>query len=1303
MATANELPPSTVYLNAHFSYTAEGKPLLHIAPANISDQDIENLVITVNFPEGVTPLQYVQARYQSTENDNLTWQTQLSYQVDSNLNSDNWELWGNAQTANPETNNLLNPPVGTTETLTQPLQIRSVRLDYGRVPVGFRWRGAVQDQPTFALSIPADYQSDWAEVCLSATGELISGEPLILQPTCKHLRVIDPVTAPPNLNLRVETVGAANNPRPGDTITFVPTIQQTNSSQGDLDLVVELPSWLEFITTTNNLEFTPGPPPTATGTIELAPQLPQFEQRFTTDSGRMRLVWRWPEFTNINAITMPVIQTEMRPGLPVGTHEIPFTVLSNDNLSCWNLPAGGRDVIDVDLDQNKAEHYCRTVSTLQIESVAGIVADLTMSGAPAAGNPIAANLTLQNGGTQPITTIQAVVPVPDRWLIVPPHVPPQYTVAYSTSDNWCNGAANCDPANWTHIPPDNMRQTTAIQIRAEQVVIPAGSSGQIQLFLQPPADLEANTDILWPPIYLNGTAASGESVAFELTVDNIPVQAPPTPNVRGQAWLDHNRNGLFDDDQTPAPNIPVALISPGGDGEPATADDRILRWALSGTDGFYRFADILPGPYYLAAVPAQTPYMPTSLTVSNINETDQVTAFNSSTWRTGLFKVFRDQVSPPLNLSLTPAERQQFSGYVAFDQNQNQIWDDPITAGVNGLKVQLLDSNGETVAQTTTRTDSFGRAGSFLLEATNELDKDAVLRLQGNSPFVGGTTLSNGRFQLDLPATQEPVQVLIDQTNFGIDLGDAPASYGLAEHMISPAATLGLISDDESLPADWTADTPLPEDDTTALDDEEGIFFIQPGRNDGQDSQNHVVVVTRNQHQTAQTLNGWIDFNGDGRFSDDEKIIKNHPIFPNPNPQGAQFTFNTPEGAICGPTYARFRLGHTSSQPSGRDDSGEVEDIRYNIQCVTDLTLALEPQFTPMGPNELSNWYLSVTNSGKSTAEGVKFNVTIPGPVSYQGIVSLTNDPVACSDTQTARVTEVVQCEINQLAPGQTLTLNLAFFLPFDTDAKVIGSIGTVSSDTADRNPLNNIVRKNIKVEKSWVLIDPTYEPFTHVSYFPGIVNNPDLQELDFKQDTVIASVINVPISISVGIQTNRLPRLTVPTCVDNRDDEVTCNQTNFIDGQVIQEDYTIERIFFEDELIYEPEQPTVVRLNRIADPNMARCGQMGSCVGYDLFRVGRGGIFPYAWNAPNDYFYMALVTSGGRQINCPAEGYENRCFIKNDARPGDYVIEGYATVILAFNDTRLGPEGVEVRRKVNFNSRIRVVAPFVEPEIDGG
>ncbi|MEM9774268.1 MAG: hypothetical protein AAF902_06780, partial [Chloroflexota bacterium] len=299
------------YLNVHFSQTPEGQPLLHVAPANLSNEEIESLSITIDFPESIIPLQFEAGRYQSASSDSLGIQTEISYLAES----DNWSQWGTTESGKLENSRLLNPPIDANEGLTETIKMRSVKLDFEQVPIGFRWRGTVEDQPTFVLSVPVDYEADWAEVCLNATGKLASGEAFTLEETCEELRLVTPAESTPNLNLRVDTQGATSNPRPGDIITFIPTLQLTKDTQADLDLVVDLPSWLEYITTTNSLEFIPNQPLTVTETIDPVPQLPQFEQRVAADTGNMRLVWRWPELTAVNSITMPVIQAEVRPGL----------------------------------------------------------------------------------------------------------------------------------------------------------------------------------------------------------------------------------------------------------------------------------------------------------------------------------------------------------------------------------------------------------------------------------------------------------------------------------------------------------------------------------------------------------------------------------------------------------------------------------------------------------------------------------------------------------------------------------------------------------------------------------------------------------------------------------------------------------------------------------------------------------------------------------------------------------------------------------------------------------------------------
>ncbi|MEM8859926.1 MAG: GEVED domain-containing protein, partial [Chloroflexota bacterium] len=991
----SESPNNPVYLANQFSHSVEGEPLLHIAPANLTDQFIEELNIVIDFPAGVPPEEFKWGPFKAVAGESSNIPVKVSYQENQ---SSSWESWGELSPKLLEP--LMNPPsfpdLEVTEQLTQPISISSVDIELENVPPGYRWGGYQQDQPTFKLLIPTDFESNWVEICQSASGTLADETEFTLERTCHPIRVKDDKDPTPNLNLRVEAIGATNNPRPGTIISFAPSLQLTNVEQSSLDFVVNLPNWLKFITSTTNLEFIPGQPITSTAEVDLSPQLPSFEQRLALDDGNRRLIWRWSELTPLNAITMPVIQVEVLPGLPVGETQLPFYVLSNDRQSCWDIPPSGRDLLDIDLDQNKSELFCQTLASVQVESVAGISADLLINGPLAPSNPVVANLSIINGGTQIIREVDAVVPVPKEWMIVPPDVPESFSLAYTISDDWCNGEKDCDAADWQFSPPANMRDVTALRLKASDLRLAAGNTHIFQIFLQPPAELEVEETILWESIRLSGITNSGESVGFELQPKPLEIQSVVLAAIQGQAWLDTNQNGLFDDSGDPVSNTLIALISPGGDGEPTTADDRILRWAMSGEDGFYRFSEVLPATYYLATISNQL--FPTSLTVAEPLETDRITAFDEVTLRTELFSISREQASLPLNLALATGDRNSFAGRVVFDRNQNQIWDDPISAGVNNLSVELIEADNQLIARTTTRTDSFGHPGSFNLEAPSTSNQDWILRFTSSFPFVGGIQLVDGSFQLDLPAESEMnFEVLIDQASFGIDLGDAPASYGIAEHKINPNITLGLISDGEVIPTNWTADVALPEDDATNRDDEDGIFFTPPKIDQGQEVENQVVVVMRNQNDAPQNLNGWIDFDGDGKFSDTEQVINDHLVFPDQNPQGKQFGFETPSNSVCGPTFARFRLGSADIQASGRDNLGEVEDIAYNIQCVTDLELTLEPQVTPMGPNELSNWYLSVSNNGTSFAEQVSFNVTIPTAVNYQGIVSLTNDPVACT------------------------------------------------------------------------------------------------------------------------------------------------------------------------------------------------------------------------------------------------------------------------------------------------------------------
>ncbi len=1298
--TTSKVPrESDLFLRSDFEF-GEDHPLnLFLAPANRSSEQLDTLTLITQLPDGVYAAEIKPGWYTQMSSSDVRPSLEVSYQI-----SDTWQTWAliddlalTNQTAVP--NPLLVPSEEDPEatiSLFDTSTIKAIKFEYRSVPPHFRWGADRTSQPAIGLDIAPRLRADWVELCTTAEYEPAGGSNAEPLESCAASRTKQQVAQVQNFDFWITTNIQDQSPAPGDRLELTPKLVSSSLDNRPLDLIIDLPNWLEFSQVTNSLDYFPivdGVP------AEVAAQ-PIFEERISIETGDRRLHWRWPADRPLTDLSLPIIETKVLGGIPAGVQKIPVYLLSDGLNSCWNERPTGRDFRDIDRDENKNELLCQANISVGIRPIAGLAANLRMPNTIAPAIPFAAEFDMINGGNQPLTEINTAITMPKGWLVTPPIVPNGIAVAYSTSDNLCGGAADCAAAKWQATFPQADDDITAIKLSGTVSPILAGERATARLFLLPPGSSDITNDLNWASIIVSGASESGESVEFRYQPDPMVWAAEPESLTGGVVFEDINQNGLFEAGEAGIPDIPIALVSPGGDGQPATADDRILAWSRSNELGEYRFSYSLAGSYYLASLPTNNGYLPTTFNGDPETATDPITQFSPDTWRTDLIPLLAGSNEQTIYFGLNNEVKTTLSGVVAVDQNQNEQWDDALSDGQNGVTVELIDKSNTLIATTFTQTDGFGRPGRFLLQILDQIEPDEVsLRLSYATPFVGSPPSAQQPYQLELPVdgTQE-FEVLLRELPQGFDTGDAPASYGISFHSLSPDLTIGLISDSDTTSTQTVSEViSEQQDDQTELDDEEGIFFKNGNQIASTAEEGEVVVVMRNRQDFAQNLNGWIDFNGDGFFEDSEKIVTNYQLYPRSNPQAQAFTYSVPSNAICGSTYARFRLGE-SDRPDGVDSTGEVEDLPFQIDCVTDLKIDLEPESTPIGPNELSRWFVYVSNEGQSPAENVSFNITIPGPFIYQGLVSLTNDPVACTDIDTARSSQTINCQIPELTSRQGITLSLSYFLPFDTEAKTISSVGTVSSDATDSNLDNNLVSKNIKVEKNWVLKNPTYEAFTHVSLFPGLVINPENREADFKQSTPIATVINVPISITIGVDTNRMPILTVQSCIDNPDDP-SCNSTNFVEGQVIQESYTIERIYYADEVIFEPEDPETVRLNRISDPNMARCGALGSCVGFDLFRVGRGDVRPYAWNAPDDYFFLGFFTTGGRIVRCPEEGYDNRCYIHDDAKPGNYEIEGTANIKLVFQDTRLGPNPVEVDRVLQFKSVIRVVAPFVEPE----
>lgn len=212
-----------------------------------------------------------------------------------------------------------------------------------------------------------------------------------------------------------------------------------------------------------------------------------------------------------------------------------------------------------------------------------------------------------------------------------------------------------------------------------------------------------------------------------------------------------------------------------------------------------------------------------------------------------------------------------------------------------------------------------------------------------------------------------------------LDFGDAPdpayptllASDGARHVVLSTGATsyLGAVGPDSEADAEQGA---LADgDDTTGAADEEGVSLPSAFRA-GTDADLTVTV------EGSGFLNGWIDFNRDGDWSDaGEQVLLNEAL----STETKLFSVSVPEGASGGLSFARFRFSSQSgSGPTGQAPNGEVEDYAVTIQ-VNAAPVAVDDSLAryPNGSGKISIAELLVNDSDADN-DGLTFTgVTSPG------------------------------------------------------------------------------------------------------------------------------------------------------------------------------------------------------------------------------------------------------------------------------------------------------------------------------------
>lgn len=300
--------------------------------------------------------------------------------------------------------------------------------------------------------------------------------------------------------------------------------------------------------------------------------------------------------------------------------------------------------------------------------------------------------------------------------------------------------------------------------------------------------------------------------------------------------------------------------------------------------------------------------------------------------------------------------------------------------GVGGFTM-YVDVNGNDrldLGEPAANTDAIGQ---YTIESTyfgtygiREVDKSGwVQTFPGSSAgFEQTVTLVSGQ--------------TVSNVNFGnngvtFDFGDAPAPYptllasdgaragfkagfhlGLPTINVAAGSTLGVNTDTE---ADATQDANAEGDDLNGTDDEDGVTFPASGLVAGANATLQITVSNAGGPNGA--VQGWIDFNGDGDWTDaGEQVIKDLVVA-----QGVHnVTIAVPATATSQTTFARFRYGYERGiGPKGPALVGEVED--YAVQIISDSPLANDDA-AAVSQNSSNNSINVMANDFASSAGGLR-------------------------------------------------------------------------------------------------------------------------------------------------------------------------------------------------------------------------------------------------------------------------------------------------------------------------------------------
>ena len=452
-----------------------------------------------------------------------------------------------------------------------------------------------------------------------------------------------------------------------------------------------------------------------------------------------------------------------------------------------------------------------------------------------------------------------------------------------------------------------------------------------------------NHDALWRAFARRGLGfrADGGPLTITVPIDSS-YELPTTPaHITGTAFIDADGDGVRQVTESPLSDTLVYMdLNDNG------THERLEPWQATDAEGLYSFELYLGGPFSIKALPQvnfrQT--LPDPIQVENgpIND--------------GGHDVFvvTGKSTAEIDFGFVPSDQTLgIFGTKFGDENSNGV-QDPGETGIAGVYIYIdLDNDSRIdVGEPAAITDEDGNYGIDYNEAGPVTIREVL------GPGYVLTAPASGQHDITIVVGLPYIDVDFGN-NAVVDFGDAPDTYDLAgeaSHGIVAGLFMGSGVDAEvAAQSGAFADG----DDNSDTDDEDGVNFttqLVAGADASVDIEISASDISRG------VIQAWIDFDANGVFDADERIIPDGDVVAGINP----FTFPVPVDAQLGDTYARFRYGYERGLgPNDVALAGEVED--YATIVLTDQPLAVDDRIE-VDVNSDFNTLLVLQNDLESSA-----------------------------------------------------------------------------------------------------------------------------------------------------------------------------------------------------------------------------------------------------------------------------------------------------------------------------------------------